>query len=66
MNNFRDFMTLYVCNYPDFQKVKVYFVGSIAFYFEKELYDVAKELNVTIGSVVKQPIDGLMRYYVSK
>lgn len=66
MNNFRDFMTLYVCNYPDYQNVKVHFVGSIAFYFEEELKDVAKELNVTIGNIVKQPVDGLMNYYIHK
>lgn len=66
MNNFRDFMTLYVCNYPDYQKVKVHFVGSIAFYFETELRAVAKELNVTIGQIVKQPVDGLLNYYINK
>ncbi|MBO4581782.1 MAG: ATPase [Bacteroidales bacterium] len=38
-------------------------VGSIAYLFEDELRTVAAEFGVTIGSVLRNPIEGLIKYY---
>lgn len=59
-----DFMNLYICNYPDYANKMVHFVGSIAFYFEKELKEEAAKKGVKIGRIVKQPVQGLMDYYL--
>lgn len=61
-----EFFNLYVCHLPDFQKVKVHFVGSIAHYFEKILHEVASSKGITIGKVIKQPIHSLAEYYLAK
>lgn len=41
----------------------VHFVGSIAFYLEKELRKVMKSLGLKTGKIVKKPIDGLVKYH---
>lgn len=60
-------MQLFVDNqitqYPDCHKVPVHFVGSIAFYLEKELKQVLKENNLQMGVILKAPIEGLVDYH---
>ncbi len=41
----------------------VSFVGSIAFYFQNELMNVARSHNILIHNVIKNPIDGLVKYH---
>lgn len=59
-----EFLDLYVCNYPDYKNKMVHFVGSIAFYFEIELKEEANKKDITVGRIIKQPIQGLMDYYI--
>ncbi len=62
----REFMELYVCNYENYQKLTVHFVGSIAFHFQDELKAVASSLNIRVGKIIKQPVEELMLYYLNK
>jgi glucosamine kinase len=59
----RTFLQVHVACYADYQKVPVDFVGSIAYYFEAELREVAEEMGIGIGTVVKKPIHGLVKYH---
>lgn len=43
--------------------VPISFVGSIAFYFEKWLSPLLKEQNITVRSIVKSPIEGLVQFH---
>ncbi len=61
-----EFFELYVCAYPDYQNKKIHFVGSIAYYFERELRALANDLNCHVGNIIKQPVQGLMDYYLKK
>ncbi len=58
-----DFFRTHVCSFQDHQKVEVNFVGSVAYYFEDVLRVVAEELNVTVNTIIKKPIEGLVRYH---
>lgn len=62
----RDFCELYVCDYPNFKDVKVHFVGSVAFIFQRELHEIAIEKGFKIGKIIKQPIEDLMQYFIRK
>ncbi|MEY3444189.1 MAG: hypothetical protein RLZZ519_2470 [Bacteroidota bacterium] len=59
----RAFLEIHVACFANHKQVPVDFVGSIAFYFEDYLREVAAEMGIQIGSVVKKPILGLVRYH---
>lgn len=44
---------------------KLNFVGSIASVFRNELINISKQNNYQIGTIVKDPIDGLIQYHQS-
>lgn len=45
------------------QSVPVHFIGSIAFFSEDIIRDVAKRYHLDIGNVIQRPIDGLIEHY---
>lgn len=47
----------------DYQKNKVNFVGSIAWYFSTPLKQVATEKGIEVGTIVQSPMSGLIDYY---
>lgn len=60
----RAFLLRHVCCFKNHKEVTTNFVGSIAYYFRDILEDEAKKLGITIGNVVKKPIDGLVEYHL--
>jgi N-acetylglucosamine kinase-like BadF-type ATPase len=61
-----DFLKRHVCCYPDHREVPVCFVGSIAFLFQDILGEVAQPMGIQVGNIEKNPIDGLVRYHLSR
>ncbi|MBT8245241.1 MAG: N-acetylglucosamine kinase [Winogradskyella sp.] len=47
----------------ELKTVPVHFAGSIAFFAQEEIYEVAKEYGYTVGNFVRRPIDGLVDYH---
>lgn len=45
--------------------VPVHFAGSIAFFSQDEIKEVAKELDFTVGNFERRPIEGLLKYHTS-
>ena len=45
--------------------VPVHFAGSIAFFSQEEIKEVAKELGFTVGNFVRRPIEGLSKYHIN-
>lgn len=43
----------------------VHFAGSIAFFSQEEIKEVAKELGFTVGNFERRPIEGLLKYHVN-
>ena len=47
----------------DYQKNKVHFVGSIAWYFTDILKELAADKEIVIGKIEQSPMPGLIEYY---
>ncbi|MGV9003900.1 N-acetylglucosamine kinase [Flavobacterium sp.] len=60
LENFVDF---YIKQYDNYKDVPVHFIGSIAFYLRDELEAVLTKHGITIGNVLRRPIDGLIAYH---
>ena len=41
-------------------------VGSVGFYYQSILKEVAKEMGITIGEVIKSPIEALISYHTQQ
>lgn len=61
-SSFTDFFTRNIYQY-DYKNYDVNIVGSIAFYYEDILKEVASGHGVTIGKILKSPICGLVDYH---
>lgn len=55
-----------ILQFPDAQEIPIHFVGSISHFLQKELEQVLEEFNLTMGNVIKRPIDGLVAYHKNK
>lgn len=60
----KDFMENHILCYKNYGNVNSNFVGSIGFYFEDILREVAEGLGIGVGKVIKQPINGLVDYHL--
>lgn len=49
-------------SYPDYQKYKCHFVGSVAYSFQDILRNVCSEYAITVGKILKKPIDELFDF----
>lgn len=61
---FRDFFTTHIVKYNKHKNVPVHFVGSVASVFQNQLMQVAKEFKVSVGTIIKQPIQNLFEYHL--
>ncbi len=59
------FIDIHVTCYKDFKEVPTHFIGSVAYYHEDILREVAAEKGVIVGSIIKKPIDGLYNYHIN-
>jgi len=48
----------------ELKSVPVHFAGSIAFFAQDEIKEIAKEYGYTAGNFVRRPIDGLVDYHI--
>ena len=63
LDGFRQFLTIYVARFPEYQQWPVHFVGSVAYYFRPQLEQAMVELGGNMGRILKSPGDGLVAYY---
>ncbi|MET3978425.1 glucosamine kinase [Mucilaginibacter sp. UYP25] len=61
-----EFVDTNIKSYPQFDKFKCHFVGSIAYIFADELKAVCEENDVHIGKIIRQPILDLMEFIVKR
>lgn len=59
----KDFFKNRIKPYDNYQELPVHFVGSIAFFSSDIINKVANKYGVTIGNIVRRPIDGLIEYH---
>lgn len=65
-NCFHDFFKYQIEKYTNYKSYEVSFIGSVAFFMEAQLKKVASERGITIGTILKQPIDGLTSYHFAE
>lgn len=64
--NFNAFFAYYVLRYPQFRPGStVSIVGSIAHYYRRFLLEVAKGLVISIQTIQKSPMEGLIKFHCS-
>lgn len=59
---FKSFFVRNVMQY-DYRNYTVSFVGSVAFYYKEVLAEVAAELDMKLGTIIKSPMAGLIVYH---
>lgn len=62
---FRDFIEKQICCFEDHTKVKIDFVGSVAFFFQEEIESLGKEYNLDIGDFIQKPVFSLVEFHKS-
>lgn len=60
---FDEYIRAFICRYADYQSMKVCFVGSVAFYFKDILKSCLESHGITMGEVMQNPMDGLVKYH---
>lgn len=58
------FVDNYITQYENCKEVPIHFIGSIAFYLKEELKEVLESNGLTIGNVLRRPIDGLIDFHI--
>lgn len=62
-DSFLEFYENNVMKYQGYEKLKVHFVGSIAFYYSDVLRQVANDKGITVKNILEAPIAGLTLYH---
>lgn len=57
------FANHYIKNNPEYGKVSVHFVGSVAYFLQDEFRQVLAEHNIKVGKIIQKPLDGLIEYH---
>lgn len=61
----RRFIRHQLFQFNNAKDVPIHFVGSISYFLKDEIELILKEFDLTMGTVVKRPIDQLVKYHVS-
>jgi N-acetylglucosamine kinase-like BadF-type ATPase len=61
----RRFFKHQLLQFDNAKEVPIHFVGSISFFLKEEINMVLKEFGLTMGEIVKRPIDQLVKYHVN-
>lgn len=62
-NSFKSFFVRNIANYKNYTEYKINFVGSIAFFYQDVLREVAADMGCTIGNIIQSPMEGLINYH---
>ena len=62
---FRAFFRRNICQYPRYDRLKVNFIGSIAYYFADTLRQAAAQCSCTVGTIIKSPMEGLVKFHTA-
>lgn len=63
LNAFIAFFRRNIAQYPHYTSYPVNFIGSIAFYFKGVLEEAAHACGCTVGTIIKSPMEGLLKYH---
>jgi len=60
----KQFMQTHVCCYDNYKEVPVHFIGSVAFYYQDAIQEAAKELDISLGQIIRKPIENIVKFHV--
>ena len=63
LNSFKAFFVRNIQQYPGYRSLSVNFIGSIAYYYRDVLAEAAEACGCRIGTIIKSPMQGLIRYH---
>jgi N-acetylglucosamine kinase-like BadF-type ATPase len=61
-----DFVDSNIKSYPQYNKFKCHFVGSIAYVFADELKTICEQNDVHVGKIIRQPINDLLEFIIKR
>ena len=61
----RRFIRHQLFQFDNAKDVPIHFVGSISYFLQDEVNFILKEFGLTMGNIVKRPIDKLVKYHVN-
>jgi glucosamine kinase len=64
--SFQAFFDEQVSKYPGHEKLPVGFVGSIAWHYRDILLEAAIENNLHVGTILRSPMEGLIRFHLNE
>jgi N-acetylglucosamine kinase-like BadF-type ATPase len=62
--SFEDFFRNLVTHYHDYQKYTFNCIGSVGYNFRNVLEEVVTENGMTVGNIIRSPIDNLVKYHL--
>ncbi len=65
-NAFDELVCRHVLKYENHAQVPIHFVGSIAFHLQDILKNVLEKRGLTLGNVIRKPVENLVDYHLSK
>ena len=65
-NGLDRFIRHQILQFDNAKQIPIHFVGSIAHFLEKEIKQSLAKYGLTMGRVVKRPIDGLVDYHIQQ
>ncbi|NDW08947.1 ATPase [Dysgonomonas sp. 520] len=60
---FREFFEYNIVKYDNYRDLNLAFTGSISYFYQDFLKDVAEEYGLTISRILKSPVEGLLAYH---
>ena len=60
---FARFLSRHLWSYDNFRDHPVHFIGSIAYYFQDILQEVAINHRFTVGKIIQKPLDNLLEFH---
>lgn len=61
-----DFIDINIKSYPEYHQHVCHFVGSIAYFFREELKALCEENGISVGKIMRHPIDDLLHFIISR
>jgi N-acetylglucosamine kinase-like BadF-type ATPase len=61
-----EFIETNIKSYPQYQQYTCHFVGSIAYFFKEELQALCAEHGISVGKVIRHPIDDLLAFILAR
>lgn len=62
----QDFAHKRISIFEQAQEVPIHFVGSIAYFAQKQVREMCKQNNFEVGNIIQKPIEGLIKHYRKK